>query len=88
MEHVEKHFEGKFNGAAEMENMQEEEDEHLRDWAVKEGIVKDCGTRGFWLVGMEPPEVKDTTGRSSRRRAKGQQELGDEDDIDAEGDEE
>ena len=89
MEHVGKHFEGKHNGTADAENMQEEEDEDLRDWAVKEGIVEDYGTRGFWLVGMGPPEAQQTsTGRSSRRRAREQPEVKDEDDMDAEGEDE
>ena len=41
----------------------EEEDEDLRDWAVKEGIVKDHGPRGFWLEYHEPAEVKATGAR-------------------------
>jgi hypothetical protein len=88
MEHVGKHFEGKNNGAADVESLQEEEDEDLREWAVKEGIVRDYGTRGFWLLGMEPVEVKTVAGRSSRRRGRGQQEVKDEDDVDAEGENE
>ena len=57
MEHVGKHLEGKGSGEAGIENLQEDEDKDLTDWAVKEGIVKDYGPRGFWLVGMELPEV-------------------------------
>ena len=88
MEHVGKHFEGKHNGVADVENVQEEEDEDLRDWAVQEGIVRDYGSRGFWLVGMEPAEVGAGAGRSSRRRRRGQAEVDDDEDIDAEGENE
>jgi hypothetical protein len=77
MEHVGKHFE-------RTESLHEEEDEDLREWALQEGIVKDYGTRGFWLVGMEPAEVS-TTGGSSRRRGRPQQE---DDEEDAEGENE
>jgi hypothetical protein len=88
MEHVGKHFEGKHHGVADVENVQEEVDEDLREWAVREGIVRDYGTKGFWLVGMEPAEVTAGAGRSSRRRGKGQQEARDEEDVDAEGENE
>lgn len=88
MEHVGKHFEGKHGGIAELGNVQEEEDEDLTDWAVEEGIVKDYGPRGFWLVGMEPAEVRTGTERSTRRRGGGHQEVPDEDDLDAEGENE
>ena len=92
MEHVGKHFEGKNNGIADAENLHEEEDEDLREWAVKEGIVRYYGTRGFWLLGMEPLEAKASAGRTSRRRVRVQHEDKDdddmdEDDMDAEGEE-
>jgi hypothetical protein len=82
MEHVGKHFEDKHRGVTDAENLQEEEDEDLRDWAVKEGIVKDYGTRGFRLVGREPVDVQAAAERSTRRRGKGQQDFQDEEDID------
>ena len=92
MEHVGKHFEGKNNGAADFESMQEEEDDDLRAWAIKEGIVKACGTRGFWLVGMEPIEVLASASRSSRPKGRDREEVEgedeDEDDMDAEGEDE
>jgi hypothetical protein len=47
MEHVGKHLEGKGNGDADIENLQEEEDKDLTEWAVKEGIVKDFGPQGL-----------------------------------------
>jgi hypothetical protein len=46
MEHVGKHLEGKGNGDADIENLQEE-DKDLTEWAVKEGIVKDFGPQGL-----------------------------------------
>jgi hypothetical protein len=88
MEQVGKHFEGKHHGDEDVSNVQEEEDEDLREWAVREGIVGAYGTKGFWLVGMEPVEVKAGAGRSGRRRGKGQQEARDEEDVDAEGENE
>lgn len=84
MEHVGKHFEGKNNGATDVGNLHEEEDDDLREWALQEGIVRDYGPRGFWLVGMEPAEVSNT-GRSSRRRVRPQQK---DDEEDAEGENE
>jgi hypothetical protein len=83
MEHVGKHFEGKNNGAADVTSLHEEEDDDLREWALKEGIVKDYGARGIWLVGMEPAEVSNT-GRSSRRRGRPQQRDDDEEDAEGE----
>lgn len=82
MEHVGKHFEDKHRGVTDAENLQEEKDEDLRDWAVKEGIVRDYGTRGFWLVGREPVDVQAAAERSTRRRGKGQQDFQDEEDVD------
>ena len=84
MEHVGKHFEGKNNGATDVGNLHEEEDDDLREWALQEGIVRDYGPKGFWLVGMEPAEVSNA-GRSSRRRVRPQQK---DDEEDAEGENE
>jgi hypothetical protein len=89
MEHVGKHFEGKHHGVGDAEKLQEEEDEDLRDWAVREGIVRNYGARGFWLVGMEPAEGRAGGGRSSRRRGKVQHDIqAEEEDVDAEGENE
>ena len=89
MEHVGKHFEGKHHGLGDAEKLHEEEDEDLRDWAVREGIVRNYGARGFWLVGMEPAEGRAGGGRSSRRRGKVQHDIPAEDeDVDAEGENE
>ena len=74
MEHVGKHFEGRHVDDFDVENMVEEEDEDLRNWAIKEGIVKDCRSRGFWLEGMEPPDVPGSIERS-RRRGRGRVEV-------------
>jgi hypothetical protein len=57
MEHVGKHFERKHNEVSGAEKLQEEEDEDLWEWAVREGIVKSYGARGFWLAGVEPTEA-------------------------------
>jgi len=88
MEHVGKHFEGKHNGVSDAEKLQEEEDEDLRDWAIREGIVRNYGGRGFWLVGMEPAEVPAAGARSSRRRGKVQHDVLEDEDVDAEGENE
>jgi hypothetical protein len=51
MEHIGKHFE-----RADREKKRlgrGEEDLDLRDWAVREGIVVDCGEGGFWLDGSK-----------------------------------
>lgn len=97
MEHVGKHYEGKGSaiGNKQAEEMKEEEDEDLRAWAVKEGIVKDLGTRGFWLEALAPADCQNGR-RGSRggwgQRAKQQQvkdEVNeDDDDTDAHGEEE
>jgi hypothetical protein len=88
MEHVGKHFEGKHNGVSDAEKLQEEEDEDLRDWAIREGIVRNYGGRGFWLVGMEPAEAPAAGARSSRRRGKVQHDVLDDEDVDASGEDE
>ena len=53
MEHVGKHYEAIAKGTFKAEDMQEEEDEHLRQWALQEGIIEDHGQSGCWLVGLE-----------------------------------
>lgn len=55
MEHIGKHFE-----RAEREKNKlgkGEEDPELRTWALKQGIVVDCGDRGFWLDGLQGSQV-------------------------------
>ena len=81
MEHVGKHFEGKggVNGAKEPQDLKEDEDEDLKEWALKEGIIKNYGSRGFWLVGHEP------TGPSKRPRGRGQRVKEEDEDMDANG---
>ena len=70
MEHVAKHFQGNNDGAADVESMQEEEDRDLREWAIKEGIVRDGGSRGFWLEGMEPHDIHGSEDGSRRPRSR------------------
>lgn len=91
MEHVGKHFEGKEREGEDGPDVEEEEeDEDLRDWAVREGIVKNCGEKGFWLAGMEP-----SGGRAGRRprseraqRRPAVQDHNVDEDMDAHGEEE
>jgi len=77
----------------------EEEDEDLRAWAVKEGIVRSLGTSGFWLTGLAPADSQN--GRRGSRGGQGlraqhqqqQQQIKDDvheddDDTDAHGEEE
>ena len=67
MEHVGLHYEGKepTNPEATIE-----EDVDLRDWAVNEGIVKDFGEKGFWLVGSEP-----VAGGNAHRKRRAEDEM-------------
>lgn len=51
MEHIGKHFE-----SAEREKKDRgegDEDLELRAWALEQGIVVDCGPRGYWLAGLQ-----------------------------------
>jgi hypothetical protein len=63
MEHVGKHFERQ-----DWDVEVEREDEDLTAWALAEGIVRDFGARGVWLVGLGPPEVNQKS-RGGRRRS-------------------
>ena len=50
MEHVGKHYE-----KTDLEDdVEEQEDEDLRDWALREGILEDLGVHGVWLLGLAP----------------------------------
>ena len=79
MEHVGKHFE-RGEGAAQGQGQGQgiREDTYLTEWAVKEGIVRDLGGRGVWLVGIEPDDAtapaavvggRGGVGRGARRGA-------------------
>lgn len=55
MEHIGKHFE-----RAEREKVdlgEGEEDLELRAWALKQGIVVECGDAGCWLDGVQGNRV-------------------------------
>ena len=84
MEHVGRHYEAIAKGTVKAEDMQEEEDEDLRQWALQEGIIEDDGRDGCWLVGLEPK----ATALSPRRRRAQRPLLEEDDDADAEGEEE
>lgn len=92
MEHVGKHFEGKEKGEVG-ENEEEMEDEDLREWALGEGIVKDWGSKGFWLDGMVPPQSSTPSDlpnargarTTRRRRAPTHVHGGEDEDEDADG---
>lgn len=53
MEHVGKHFER--GEGMDVDGV--DEDEYLTQWAVGEGLVRDLGSRGRWLVGLEPGDA-------------------------------
>lgn len=79
MEHVGKHFErGEGSGSAAGAGAVVAEDTYLTEWAVREGIVRDLGQQGKWLVGIEPDDTFTPAapvaggrgaGRSSGRRS-------------------
>lgn len=49
MEHVGRHL------AKEDAHLREEaEDKDLTAWGLREGLLKDCGPKGVWLIGLEP----------------------------------
>ena len=55
MEHIGKHFE---RADREKKGLGGgDEDLELRAWAVREGIVVDCGEGGFWLDGLKGASV-------------------------------
>jgi len=64
MEHLGRHFE---RGEGVDVDGGWAEDEGLTAWAVSEGLVTDSGTRGKWLVGMEPTDLGGSVQRQSRR---------------------
>ena len=91
MEHVGRHYEAIAKGSVQREDLQEEEDEELKEWALQEGIIVESESErgkggGCWLVGFEP---KGTTPSSRRRRVQRPQhdEDDDDEDEDAEGEE-
>jgi len=85
MEHVGKHFEGKggVNGAKEPTELKEEEDDDLKEWSLKEGIVQDFGSRGIWLLGSEPAGM--TAKRGARGRVAKKEPMDEDEDMDANG---
>jgi hypothetical protein len=59
MEHVAQHIE---KGETTFE-----EDVHLTQWAISEGIVRDLGEQGRWLVGMEPTNLEGKGDKTARQ---------------------
>jgi hypothetical protein len=79
MEHVGKHFE---RNEKEREGRDGGEDVELREWALREGIVLDCGNRGFWLDGYH--RKRDMSKAAPTPRARGGRAV----EVDADGDDE
>jgi hypothetical protein len=51
MEHIGKHFEKSDRDKKAMGEAKE--DVELRIWALEQGIIVDCGKRGYWLTGLQ-----------------------------------
>ena len=66
MEHVGKHL-----AKGDTSTRAEKEDKDLTAWALKEGLLKDCGEEGIWLIGCEPQsDDADATFRKRKKRIK------------------
>lgn len=51
MEHIGKHYEKEEREKTGLG--EEKEDVELREWALEQGIVVDCGDKGLWLDSMQ-----------------------------------